>query len=45
MHTVIAFEVAEEGTYTFQHVVDDSSKSVPLYIVRGLPPGADPPVT
>lgn len=37
--TVIQFEAAEEGTYTFEHVVDESSKSIPLHIAAGPPPG------
>lgn len=40
VHTVIQFEATEEGTYTFEHVVDQSSASVPLHIVHGLPPAA-----
>lgn len=37
---VIQFEARQEGTYTFEHVVDESSKSVPLHIALGPPPGA-----
>jgi len=38
--TVIQFEAAEAGTYTFEYIVDDSSNSVPLHVVHGLPGGA-----
>lgn len=41
--TLIQFQAEVAGTYTFEHVVDQSSKSVPLHIVHGLPPGAVPP--
>lgn len=40
--TIVGFEVLEEGTYTFEHIVDGSSKSVPLHVVLGLPPGTAP---
>lgn len=40
--TMIQFEAAEEGTYTFEHVVDESSKSIPLHIALGPPPGTAP---
>jgi hypothetical protein len=40
MHTVIGFEAIDEGTYTFEHIVDESAFSVPLHIVHGPPPGA-----
>lgn len=36
---VIQFQATEAGTYTFEHMVDDSSASVPLHVVQGLPPG------
>lgn len=39
--TIVMFEATEEGTYTFEHIVDGSSKSVPLHVVHGLP-GAAP---
>lgn len=42
MHTIIGFEATVEGTYTFEHVVDQSSQSVPLHLVHGAPPGALP---
>lgn len=35
--TIVVFEATEEGTYTFEHIVDASTKSVPLHVVRGLP--------
>lgn len=35
--TIVMFEAAESGTYTFEHIVDNSSKSVPLHVVHGLP--------
>lgn len=40
---VIQFEAAEEGTYTIEIGVDDASKSIPIHIVEGLPPGVAPP--
>ena len=43
VHTVIGFEVASEGTYTFEHLVDQSSASVPLHVVHGPPPGVEMP--
>jgi hypothetical protein len=36
---VIQFEAAAAGTYTFEHVVDDSSRSIPLHVAPGPPPG------
>jgi hypothetical protein len=39
---VIRFAPGEAGTYTFEHMVDGSSKSVPLHIVHGLPAGTEP---
>jgi hypothetical protein len=41
MQTVISFEAAEEGTYTFEHIVDSSSFSIPLHVVQGAPPGVE----
>ena len=41
MHTVVGFEATEEGTYTFEHIVNQSSQSVPLHVVHGPAPGAD----
>lgn len=40
LFTVIQFEAAEEGTYTFEHIVDQSSASVPLHVVQQPPQGA-----
>ncbi|MDP2711048.1 MAG: hypothetical protein Q8O56_07495 [Solirubrobacteraceae bacterium] len=40
--TMIQFEATEPGTYTFEHIVDESSKSVPLHIAIGPPPGLNP---
>lgn len=42
---VIQFPVAQPGTYTFEHIVDASSKQIPLHVVEGLPPGMQPPPT
>jgi len=36
--TVVQFEAPAEGTYTFQHTIDESSASVPLHIVHGPEP-------
>jgi hypothetical protein len=45
---VVGFEVEAEGTYTFEFMIDDSSASVPLHVVHGVP-GApaegDPPAS
>jgi hypothetical protein len=38
MVTLIQFEATEEGTYTFEHIVDGSTKSVPLHVRQGPPP-------
>ena len=35
--TVVQFEATEEGTYTLEHVVDDSSEQLPIHIVVGVP--------
>jgi len=40
LHTLVGFTATEDGTYTFEHIVDDSSMSVPLHVVHGPPPGA-----
>jgi hypothetical protein len=40
---LIQFEASAEGTYAFEHIVDDSSKTIPLHVVQGPPPGAAPP--
>jgi hypothetical protein len=37
--TVIQFEAESAGTYTFEHVVDESRKSIPLHVALGPPPG------
>jgi hypothetical protein len=36
------FEAAEQGTYTIEVSVDDASKSLPIHVVHGLPPGMSP---
>jgi hypothetical protein len=33
--TTVSFDAAEAGTYTFEHIVDGSSRSLPLHIVHG----------
>jgi hypothetical protein len=40
---IVQFEAQVEGTYTLEHQVDAASSSVPIHIVHGLPPGAEPP--
>jgi hypothetical protein len=35
--TVVEFEAAEEGTYTIEHVVDNTSAAVPIHVVVGTP--------
>lgn len=40
---IVRFMAESPGTYTFEHIVDASSASVPLHVVLGLPPGAQPP--
>lgn len=40
--TLVRFEATEAGTYTFEHIVDGSTKSVPLHVVHGLPGGQPP---
>ena len=40
---LVQFAAERAGTYTFEHIIDDSSKSVPLHVVHGLPPGVQPP--
>lgn len=37
--TVIKFEVPGPGTYTFEHIVDASTKSVPLHVLEAPAPG------
>lgn len=41
--SLVQIEVTEEGTYTIEHELDGSSKSLPIHIVHGLPPGAELP--
>lgn len=41
--TVVQFEAEQEGTYQFEHMVDDSSASAPIHVVQGPPPGFEPP--
>jgi hypothetical protein len=41
--TIIQFQATDEGTYTFELIVDSSSKSVPFHVVHGLPPGVAQP--
>ena len=36
--THLTFSAETEGTYTFEHIVDSSSRSAPLHVVHG-PPG------
>lgn len=40
--TLVVFEATEPGTYSFEHIVDGSSKSVPLHVIHGLPGEAPP---
>jgi uncharacterized protein DUF6941 len=35
--TVVQFEAAEEGTYAFEYIVDQSSATVPLHVVQTSP--------
>ena len=35
--TVVQFEATEEGTYSLEHIVDDSSKQLPIHVVIGVP--------
>lgn len=37
MPLAVAFEAAEEGTYTIEFNVDDASDSLPIHVVRGRP--------
>jgi hypothetical protein len=41
--SVVQVEITEEGTYMIEHEIDDSSNSLPIHVVQGLPPGAEPP--
>jgi hypothetical protein len=40
--SVLQFEASDEGTYTIEHVIDQSDAQVPIHIVHGLPPGVEP---
>ena len=40
---VIRFEATAEGTYTFEHFVDGSSKSIALHVASGPRPGLGEP--
>jgi uncharacterized protein DUF6941 len=40
--SLVQIEVTEEGTYTIEHEVDGSSKSLPIHVIHGYPPGQDP---
>jgi hypothetical protein len=42
--TIVAFEATEEGAYTIEHEVDGTTKSLPIHIVHGPPPGIEWPV-
>lgn len=37
--TIIRFDAAQPGSYSFEHIVDGSSKSVPLHVVEAPPAG------
>jgi hypothetical protein len=41
--TFVQVEVTEEGTYTIEHEVDGSTRSLPIHIVHGPPPGMEIP--
>jgi hypothetical protein len=38
----VQFEATEPGTYTFDFTIDGASKSVPLHVAQGPPPGMLP---
>ena len=40
--TVVQFEASEPGAYGFEHIVDGSSKSVPLHVLLAPPAGGAP---
>jgi hypothetical protein len=42
--TIIQFEATGPGSYSFEHIVDGSSKTVPLHVLEGPPPGFVPDV-
>jgi hypothetical protein len=35
--SVVQFEATEEGTYTLEHAIDDSSAQLPIHVVLGTP--------
>ena len=37
--THLSFLAPSAGTYTFEHIVDGSSRQAPLHVVHGPPPG------
>ena len=41
VNTLVQVQVTEEGTYTIEHEVDGSSKSLPIHVVHAPPPGAE----
>jgi len=41
--SLVQIEVTEEGTYTIEYELDGSSKSLPIHVVHGLPPGVELP--
>jgi hypothetical protein len=41
--SLVQIEVTEEGTYMIEHEVDGTSKSLPIHIVLGPPPGVEFP--
>jgi hypothetical protein len=43
LSAVIQFEATQAGTYTIEHVVDQSTAPVPIHIIHGPPPGIEPP--
>jgi hypothetical protein len=40
---VVAFEPADEGTYTIEFSVDEASVAFPIHVALGPPPGAAAP--
>lgn len=36
---VVVFDASAEGTYAIEFSVDDASKSLPIHVVHGEPPG------
>jgi hypothetical protein len=41
--SVVQFEATEEGAYTIEHAIDETSASLPIHIVHGPPPGVEFP--